>query len=183
MTAKGIIVVVVDAPSDKANGFDFTFRTRAEHRSDLEAAVGYVKARYEVPVWLLGHSAGTLSAAAMGVNFSTEIAGLVLAAPATQMVSKWGDIYTTHPNGILDMNLDRITTPVIIIYHCDDGCVGAPPANIPRLAAAINGSETVEIRNGKGFKGNPCGPFSAHAFYGVENEFYATIVQYILTRK
>jgi predicted alpha/beta hydrolase family esterase len=183
MTAKGIIVVAVDAPSDKANGFNFTFRTREAHLKDIEAVVRYVKSRYEVPAWLFGHSAGTLSAAGMGVHFPKEIAGLILAAPVTEMVAKWGDIYDTHPNGILDMDLGRITAPVLIVYHRDDRCVGAPPANVPRLVAAINGSDAVEIRDGKGYKGNPCGPFSAHAFYGVENEFFETVDQYIVSQK
>lgn len=183
MTAKGIIVVVVDAPSDKANGFDYTFRTRKEHLNDLEAVVSYVKARYEVPVWLFGHSAGTLSAVGMGVHFPKEIAGLILAAPASEMVAKWGDIYDTHPNGILDMDLGRITVSVLIIYHRDDGCVGSPTTNIPRLAEAINGSDTIVIREGKGYKGNPCGPVSAHAFYGVENEVFETVAQYMVSKK
>lgn len=182
MTANGIIVVIVDAPSDKANGFDFTFRTREEHLNDIEAVVRYVTASYEVPAWLFGHSAGTLSAAGMGIHFPKEIVGLILAAPATEMVVTWGGIYDTHPNGILDMDLSRITVPALIVYHRDDKCVGAPPANIPHLAKAINGSDTVEIREGKGYKGNPCGPFSAHAFYGVENDIFKTVALYMITK-
>lgn len=182
MTSQGIVVGAVDAPSDKPNGFDFTFRTSEDHTSDLEAVIGYVRTHYEVPVWLFGHGAGTLSAAGLGVNFPDGIDGLVLAAPATKMVPDWGSTSATHPDGILDMDLDWIAVPVLIVYHREDQCAGTPPADIPRLAAAIEGSDTVEIEEGNGYEGDPCGPLSAHSFHGVEKDVYIAVAAYILSR-
>jgi hypothetical protein len=180
MASRGILVAVLDTPSDKPNGFDFEFRMQAEHLADIKATMAFVRARYGLPVWLFGNSAGTLSAARVAVETPGAPQGLILSAPATRMIKAWGTIHQSLPNGILDLRLARISAPTLIIYHRDDRCAGAPTVNIPRLTTAIPGSVTVAITGGKTFKGSPCGAMSAHVFYGVESECFGRIADFIL---
>lgn len=183
MAPRGLLVTIPDAPSDKANGFNFEFRMQTKHLEDIKATVEYITAHHSLPVWLFGHSAGTLSAARVAVGAPSGSQGLILSAPATRMIKAWGTIHQSLPNGILDLDLARISVPTLIIYHRGDQCTGSPTSNIPKLAAAIPGSDTVTITGGKTFKGNPCGASSAHVFYGVESECFGRIADFILAHR
>jgi dienelactone hydrolase len=60
----GLSVAVVDAPSDRqAMPFLSGFRQRPEHVADIKAVIAWLKQQANVPVWLVGTSMGTLSAA------------------------------------------------------------------------------------------------------------------------
>src|SRR5579883_2378142 len=60
---QGIMVAVVDTPSDHPSGMGAQFRVTGEHATDLAAAVALAKSRSPAPVWLVGTSRGTISAA------------------------------------------------------------------------------------------------------------------------
>jgi hypothetical protein len=79
--AAGIVAVVVDAPSDHADGID-GFRTSAEHAQDIAKLVAWARARWKQPVWLVGTSRGTISAAD-AASRGVEIDGLVLTSTIT----------------------------------------------------------------------------------------------------
>jgi pimeloyl-ACP methyl ester carboxylesterase len=58
----GLLVAVVDAPSDRPDGLD-GFRTTAAHADDVRAVIAALRAEAALPVWLVGTSMGTVSAA------------------------------------------------------------------------------------------------------------------------
>ena len=133
----------------------------------------------KLPVWLFGHSFGTLSAANGVIHTQVGIAGLVLASPATRMIKDWGKIYDSNPNGIIDMDLGKIRVPTLLVYHNDDKCIGTPPSNIPRLKEAIEDTKAMELNGGKTPKSKPCGPLAAHSFFGIEKQFFSAIAEFI----
>src|SRR5665213_3607556 len=61
--ALGLSVAVVDTPSDQPNGMNDYFRMGTEHATDVAAVIAAMRQRAAVPVWLVGTSRGTISAA------------------------------------------------------------------------------------------------------------------------
>jgi acetyl esterase/lipase len=62
--AQGLLVAVVDAPSDRQNPpYLSGFRQTPEHVADIKAVIAWLKQQAKVPVWLVGTSRGTQSAA------------------------------------------------------------------------------------------------------------------------
>ena len=60
----GLSVAVVAAPSDRETApFLGGFRQRPEHVADIKAVLAWLTQQANVPVWLVGTSMGTLSAA------------------------------------------------------------------------------------------------------------------------
>ena len=67
------MVAVVDAPSDRQRGMNAIFRMSRAHAADIAAVADYLKKQSDVPVWLVGTSMGSFSAAggAIGAKNST----------------------------------------------------------------------------------------------------------------
>jgi pimeloyl-ACP methyl ester carboxylesterase len=62
--AHGLLVAVVDAPSDRQSPpYLSGFRQTPEHVADIKAVIAWLKQQAPVPVWLVGTSRGTQSAA------------------------------------------------------------------------------------------------------------------------
>ena len=53
--SQGVLVAVVDTPSDHPGGLD-GFRTSAAHADDIRAVIAALKQEAAVPVWLVGTS-------------------------------------------------------------------------------------------------------------------------------
>ena len=171
----GLMVAVVDAPSDQSSntGMLGGFRASKEHAQDIEAVVRYLKGRADVPAWLVGTSRGTESAANAAIRVP-GVAGLVLTSSLTR----------PNKNGVevLAMKLEDIRVPTLVVAHQDDECEHTPPADAPRLAKRLVNSPRVELKmlhGGKPAKSAACEALSAHGFFGIEQEAVDTIVQFI----
>ena len=69
---RGLIVAVIDAPSDhQSPPFLAGFRQTPEHAADLRAVIAWLRENYKVPAWLIGTSRGTQSVAYV----ATELTG------------------------------------------------------------------------------------------------------------
>ncbi|MEO6162509.1 MAG: alpha/beta hydrolase, partial [Candidatus Binatia bacterium] len=80
---RGVIAAIVDAPSDQQGGWGMSdeFRLGAEHAIDISAVVEDLRKRLpNIPIFLIGTSRGTISAAALAVRLEQPIAGTVLTA-------------------------------------------------------------------------------------------------------
>src|SRR4030042_3921003 len=72
----GLSVAVVDAPSDRENApFLGGFRQTPEHVADIKAVIAWLKQQANVPVWLVGTSMGTLSAAFIAIQVAPSGGG------------------------------------------------------------------------------------------------------------
>ncbi len=96
--AKGLMVAVLDAPSDQQGGMNATFRMGGGHAGDIGAVAAYLKKEAEVPVWLVGTSMGTFSAAAGAIG-AKDIDGLVLTSTISRSKPQW-KIAQSHPDGV-----------------------------------------------------------------------------------
>ncbi len=84
--AHGFAVAVVDAPSDRKEriGMLGGFRNSAKHVTDIDAVTAHLKKTVRVPVWLIGTSRGTESAAYVAIHTKEKVAGLVLTSSLTE---------------------------------------------------------------------------------------------------
>jgi hypothetical protein len=145
--------------------------------------VFYLKKEADLPVWIIGLGEGTFSAVNGAISLDGQIDGVVLASSLTRTPTSW-KMYGTHPNGILNMDLDRITVPVLIVGSQNDTCVITSPADVAKIKRDLVHSRVVEIRYFSGAKMarlDPCEPRSPHGFYGIEKEVVSTIADFIQT--
>ena len=181
----GLMVALVDKPSDREKIYS-NFRMSSEHAQDLQAVVSHLRSEADVPIWLVGMSMGTFSAPNGAIRPKEEVDGLVLVSSVTLSDKKWKITYPTHPNAILDMDLDQIIVPTLIVHHREDKCKLCPAAGAQKIEEALVNSKKVELmyfsggkRPASGNLGKPCKPLSAHGYYGIEKEVVSAIADFI----
>jgi pimeloyl-ACP methyl ester carboxylesterase len=176
--AHDLMVAVMDAPSDHHDGMNPNFRMSREHAEDINAVVKYLRGRANVPVWLVGTSMGTFSAA-NGAIAGRDVDGLVLISTITRPNPEW-KIATGH--GVASMHLASIKVPTLILSHRDDRCDLTPAVDTSELKDRLTAAKLaqVELLVG-GFPANsdPCGPMAPHGFFGIEDEAINKIAEFI----
>jgi len=128
------MVAVVDAPSDQQQGMNPMFRMSGAHASDIGAVAAYLKKQKDVPVWLVGTSMGTFSAARGAI--AKGIDGLVLTSTITRAMPEWM-LAKSHPDAVASMALEEITAPTLIVSHRKDACKITPAADAPKLLRCL----------------------------------------------
>lgn len=180
--AQGLMVAVVDAPSDhqSARGMNAIFRMSRAHAQDIGTVVDYLRMEASVPVWLIGTSMGTFSAAGGGIGLKS-IHGIVLTSTITRAKPNW-NIRQSHPHGVVSMQLSAITVPTLILSHRHDGCDITPASDASKLTKALTKSRKVDVAlldGGNAPKSKPCQALAQHGFYGIEDQAVARIAQFI----
>jgi pimeloyl-ACP methyl ester carboxylesterase len=172
---QGFRVVVVDAPSDRPPPMSlFRFRQTAEHVADLAAVMAWLRQRSPLPVWLVGTSRGTESAAyaAAMLDGSKGPDGIVLTSTIL-----------SDPKGVpvTAMPLSRIRVPVFVVHHAHDGCPLCRPGELPDLMRRLDASprQALWIVDGGTSEGDPCEAHAHHGYNGVEAEVVARIADWV----
>lgn len=182
--AHDFMVAVIDAPSDRQQGMNAVFRMSDSHAADVGAVATYLKGQANVPVWLVGTSMGTFSAAG-GAIASKGIDGLALTSTITRAKPDWS-IANSHPSGVASMALFRIKVPALVMSHRMDGCDLTPAADAPMLKSRLTSVATVKIivlDGGAPPQSAPCEARSQHGFLGIEAEAVGVIADFIKTNK
>jgi dienelactone hydrolase len=172
----GMLVAVADAPSDmqSARGMLGGFRASEDHVDDIDAVIAYLKARANVPVWLVGTSRGTESATHVAIHSTQAVSGLVLTSSMT--------VANADGIAVTDMDLERIRVPTMIVAHVADRCSKTPPSGAQQIAARLSNARTVEVRlfhGGDPPRSKPCRAMSQHGFLGIEDDVVKTIADFI----
>jgi pimeloyl-ACP methyl ester carboxylesterase len=190
----GFMVAVVDTPSDHQEGMSPSFRISKVHAIDIGAVADYLKSQASVPVWLVGTSAGTLSAARGAIGAGRDgiatgsIDGLVLTSTVTHTPpdSEFGKVFPgfakDRPDGVMSMALPQIRVPTLIMSHREDACVSTPPSDAPALAMCLRQASKVEIAlltGGDPPKSDPCNAYAPHGYFGIETQAVDRIAQFI----
>lgn len=178
--AHDLLVAVIDAPSDKQDGMNGIFRMSAAHAADIGAVAAHLKAQADVPVWLVGTSMGTFSAAG-GAIAAKGVDGLVLSSTITRSKPDW-KIAQSHRDGVASMPLPQVTVPTLILSHRKDGCDITPAADAPKLSKRLTQSRKVEtalLDGGSPPQSDPCDAKSQHGFLGIESEAVGTIAKFV----
>ncbi|MFO1314504.1 MAG: hypothetical protein U1F58_02780 [Burkholderiales bacterium] len=168
---QGFAVAVVDAPDDMQISGMGGFRFSTEQTADTLAVIRYMRARADVPVWLVGHDTGALSAVYAALTLPAEQpAGVVsLAGPAATMQGQ---------------PLRQLRRPVLVVSHVSDPCQG--------LTAQTDMFDDLEVApvklhvvfaggNGNGvacWTSNPGAIDGYHGFSGLDAELVGAVADF-----
>lgn len=165
---QGFVVATFGAPSDRPapKYLDDRFRKSKAHADDTRLVVDAMRKRIGVPVWLVGTSRGTLSAAAVGLQLGKAIEGVVLTSTMAE---------------VIDLPIDHFEVPVLMVHHERDGCRETYFREARRTAEKIKAPRTefVTFSGGKD-EGKPCQAMAYHGFNCIEPEVVAAIAKWIL---
>lgn len=171
----GVAAAIIDTPSDQPQGMDDYFRLGRAHATDIAAVIADLKKRLGgVPVFLIGTSRGTISAAALGRAFGDSVAGVVLTA--TVFLATTGR--TSNP-GLSGFDFTTIRSPVLFVHHADDECRYTPYRSAKSQASRF---PLITITGGDPATSAPCEALSAHGFLGKEPETVEAIVKWMLKK-
>jgi len=174
--AQGFLVAVVDVPSDHADGMG-QFRIMESHARDVAAVIAYLRQLAAAPVWLIGTSNGTISAANVARRLRPPEAadGLVL----TSSITAPSRAERSLPE---EVDLAQIAIPTLMVHNTEDQCVACPFSQAPGVLAKITHAprkELIAVSGGSPPDPNPCEPISRHGFLGIEDQVVALIAKWI----
>jgi len=177
---KGLMVAVFNPP-EGIEDLRRTYRISEKHGQDIQAVVEYLKKKANVPVWLIGHSRGTFSATNGAIRLGNLVSGLVLTSTITKSREKYA-IYKTHPNAVLDMDLESIKVPVLVLANKPDSCASSPASNAEKAGKAMTGSSTVAVKvyGDEDPSGDSCKWNSPHQFADFQDKVEAAIADFIM---
>jgi dienelactone hydrolase len=171
-----LMVAVVDAPSDHqgSGGMEGGFRGSAEHARDIAAVIDFLRAQANVPIWLVGTSRGTESAAALATKLGDRISGVVLTSTMSVRNNKGFSVF--------EFPLDSVRVPALVAAHKGDGCFVTPPGQADHIAQAFKASprkKALLFDGGDPPRSDPCEALSQHGFLGIEKQVVAAIAEFI----
>jgi len=171
----GFIVATVDAPSDRQGkqGMYGDHRTSTDHVSDIDSIIAKVRETADVPVWLIGTSRGTESAAFAGLHSTQNVTGIVLTSSMTESNRKG--------LAVTELPLDRIMLPTLVTHHRNDGCAWTTPGGAERIRNMLTAAPVAELKLFEGGyqKSKPCKAKSYHGYLGIENQVVDAIAAFI----
>jgi hypothetical protein len=168
----GFNVAIVGKPSDRTD-LDPGFRAGSDHVADLRRIAEKLRKDFGKPVWLVGTSLGSISAAATAIAMDPgEIAGVVLSS------SRTGGNYPTVPG----LALSKIRVPALVVHHRDDACPSCNPREAARIVDGLTNAPVkkfILLSGGGGASGPPCEALHYHGYIGMEKEAVEAITGWI----
>jgi dienelactone hydrolase len=175
---QGLLVVVADAPSDRQSPpYLSGFRQRPEHVADIKAVIAWVREQVKVPVWLVGTSRGTQSAAYVATELDGPEGPDGLVLTSTILTDDKGRPVPAMP-------LSKLRIPVLVVHHEQDGCGHCSFSGVAGLMEKLGNApkkQLLTFKDGQN-RGDPCEPFAYHGFNGLEREVIAQTVTWILAK-
>jgi hypothetical protein len=181
----GYATALVDAPTDH-RGTDGLggFRNTEAHADDLGRVIADLRARVKGPVWVIGTSRGTISAANVAARASGDAApdGVVL---SSALMHGSSGLKPWVQQSVFDLPLAAIKAPVLVIGHVHDQCLRSPPAEMPRLFAQLGSArkQVVAVDGAAAPSGQAslaaCEGRSPHGYVGQEAATVDTIVRFM----
>jgi pimeloyl-ACP methyl ester carboxylesterase len=174
---QGFNVAVLDAPSEWGSRGIWEQQRSPEYAAHNAATIAWLRQQANVPVFLLGFSAGAISATGVAAQLGDKGAdGLILLSPWMPPKEKW-----PIPNFVFDSSnaipswsgLNRIRGPMLIVHHLEDSCYFSLPEYVPFLASALSAArkpDVIGLQGGASPSGNACYPGGRNNFNGLERD-------------
>ena len=176
---QGLAVAVVDAPSDRQSPpYLRGFRQTPEHVADLAAVIAWLRERTQAPVWLVGTSRSTQSVAYAGI----ALAGTPQAPDGIVLTSTI--LVDTKSRPVPAMPLQRLSMPVLVVHHVNDGCDHCPFAETATLMSRLTAAPRKELIPFEGgtAEGPPCEAHAYHGYNGIEAQVVQRIAEWLTQR-
>ena len=173
---RGLLVAVIDAPSDRQSPpYLQGFRDTAEHALDVQAVIAWLRREAKVPVWLVGTSRGTQSVAFVATQLRPPDGpdGVVLTSSV---------LLDKKSTPVTDMALEAVRVPVLVVHHERDACRVCPQDRLPVLMnrlAAVPRKELIMVSGGDDV-GDACESLAYHGYNGIEQTVVDRIVDWIV---
>ncbi|HUI99793.1 MAG TPA: hypothetical protein VLY46_06125 [Usitatibacter sp.] len=171
-TAAGFDVAILGKPTDHAD-MDLAFRASPAQVEDLRHVVERVHAVSGKPVWLVGTSRGTVSAAAGAIGLGDAVAGVVLTSSITA---------PNEPDAVENLPLERVRVPVLVVHHELDLCPVTPPQEAHRIVDKLVNAPAKKlllVDGGGPAYGPHCEPMYFHGFVGMEQDVVDAIAAFV----
>ncbi len=168
-------VVMVGRPSDGIDLAHGGTRIDDKHAADNVAMFKTIKTRSPKPIWVVGTSMGTISAAATAIRDTEE---LVSGVALTSSVVSY-----KIPGAVPRQSLGKIRVPVLVYHHEKDGCWACLAYEAKNIAGDLKSApikKTMIVSGGGNPTGDPCEPKHYHGYSGMENEAVDQIAAWIL---
>ena len=176
---RGVVAAIVDAPSDQQGGWGMgdEFRLGDAHFSDVAAVIEDLGKRFSgVPLFLVGTSRGTISAAAVGARLGQRVTGVVLTSTMFRQTCR----KSKEPGpGLSKFDFATIKVPLLFSHHVSDQCEVTPYSDAARLSDKY---PLITVYGGASPQSGPCDAFSQHGFLGKESETVEQIVNWMLKK-
>ena len=164
----GVDAVLVDTPYSLGTRRD-DVRPGRDHQERILNVVNFYKEKLKLPVWIFGHSRGTISVSEF-VNGEEDraklVAGVIIA----------GTINTVS----IDSN---VKSPVLGIHHKQDGCYITPysaSVDIIKARSGLSNAKLVTLDGGID-EGDPCQNKAYHGFNQLEPDLIKAAAEFILS--
>jgi hypothetical protein len=171
--AAGFNVAVVGRPSDQED-MTLAFRASKDGIEDLRVIAEKLRAQLGKPVWLVGTSRGSVSAAAAGAALDPPtIAGIVLTSSVT---------YSRMQPAVPTLPLMDVRVPVLVMHHKRDACKDCDPREAHMITDRLTSAPVKKLLlvDGGGNPSGPvCEPMHYHGYIGMEEEAVRTIAAFI----
>jgi pimeloyl-ACP methyl ester carboxylesterase len=172
---EGFLVAILDQPSDRKSGL-WNFRTTSDHAEDVKQAIAAMRELARVPVWLIGTSMGSLSAANAAARLTESGPdGVVLTSSVTE-TSKVSYETTRHAG------LGDIRVPTLVVHHKDDTCRSSPFSGAEDILKALKRAPVKELmvfEGGSPAISAPCEAKAPHGYLGIEEKVVSAIGAWI----
>jgi dienelactone hydrolase len=174
----GFVAIVPDVAADlkSGEGVKDGARYSAEWGRDIGAVVKYARG-LAAPVHVVGTSRAAITTAKVGTitTGAERPDSLVITAGMTVAVNDKQPSAERNVPG-----LGRISQPVFLLHHKNDGCPYTPASAPARFKPMLTGAKKVDIQiidGGDPGSGNPCEAKNHHGFLGQ----YAQVVSLVTT--
>ena len=176
---RGVAGAIFDAPSDQQGGWGMgdEFRLGDAHFADVSAVIDNLGKRFPgMPLFLVGTSRGTISAAAVGARLGQKVAGVVL----TSSMFRQAPRTSQEPGpGLSKFDFATIKPPVLLVHHVGDQCASTPYGEAARLSDKF---PLITVFGGSSPQSGPCDPYSPHGYFGRESDTVEEIVNWMLKK-
>jgi len=182
----GFNVILMDVPSDQSGGFPTgtspSFRRSTKHQKDIAAVIDYARTTFGVPVWLVGTSRGSTSAAKGAL---IDVQQPTLDGPDGFVVTS-SVVDSTDADSLLAMDLQDIDLIGMMVANTGDICSVTSPVGVNRIARNLlsspdfralfvtNTTDPVDVTD-------DCGPTGYHGFSNAEGKVVTPISNWILS--
>ena len=173
-TQQGINVLMPEIPSDRSTLNNF--RNSAEHVQDNAVLMAYLKQQSNVPVWVIGHSNGALSAASLTAQLQDKgPVGAVLMSSTTK--APFGMSSIAHV--VLQAALDQIKVPVLVVHNKNDPCPANPYSGVALITSALKAAKKVDHFAIEGGTSSPNACYGIHGYLGIEDSVTKQVTDWI----
>jgi hypothetical protein len=167
--------VAIMARASDMNDLDYGFRVSKEHMDDIRRVLQMCKQKFPGPVWLVGTSRGTVSAAAAGIALRDEslIDGLILTSSVTNY---------KRTGAVPSRDLDRLMLPVLVMHHQQDACNVCRPHEVPAILKGLKNApvkKLIMVNGGSNPSEDHCEAMHYHGYIGMEKEAVGIIADWI----